>query len=328
MSQRAANGRKCKSLNVTKTLQTELQALIVYACYDSNELRDSGVTMRKPKLTETLFDLYMPPDDTNNDRLGMVELFLSGSGKFKGLFNCLDSGETGDRLIIPPLFHCLDGKEIALDKKCISLSLLTRKNLTNSADIKPDRLYVHVTDLNNNFKKAMRLCLSDDNPYKNVPSSGNFPSGHNWEDYVKWLRVAMHRSLEEEENRRKINLLSDDDMSNENGGGKKSDDLDGDDGGKGKEVVDKGDGDDDSELIQNNGDDDDEEASNAHDVPTDTYFKGFFAFALWGYIPPPGYEEYQSMLIKTILNHPDVVGKGAGKKLSRISCRKQESKKG
>ena len=37
-------------------------------------------------------------------------------------------------------------------------------------------------------------------------------------------------------------------------------------------------------------------------VPDSEFFKGFWAFALWGYIPPPGYEEFKCALINTIVD--------------------------
>ena len=51
--------RKDKTLHVLKTLQTELQALIAFACYDSNQLRDSGKTMKKDILAQKLYDMYL-----------------------------------------------------------------------------------------------------------------------------------------------------------------------------------------------------------------------------------------------------------------------------
>ena len=84
MSRGAGYGQKDKKLHITKTLQTEIQAMIAYACYDSDSICDSGVTMPKAKLVTKLYHLYMPPNNKNDDRLGMVKLFLSGSGQFKG----------------------------------------------------------------------------------------------------------------------------------------------------------------------------------------------------------------------------------------------------
>ena len=42
-----------------------------------------------------------------------------------------------------------------------------------------------------------------------------------------------------------------------------------------------------------------------HEVPENEYFKGFWCFALWGYIPPPGFEEYQCTMISTVVEDSD-----------------------
>ena len=63
------------------------------------------------------------------------------------------------------------------------------------------------------------------------------------------------------------------------------------------------------------------------DVPPDTYFKAFFAFALWGYIPPPGYKQYQSLMMKTLLDDDDVVTKSGKRNLSCAACKKKKEKK-
>lgn len=100
--------RKDKTLHVSKTLQTELQAMIAFVCYDSNELRDSGKTMKKDVLAQKLYDLYMPPNSKKDNRLRMIEMFLIGSGKFKGLFYCIDGVSTPNSLVIPNELHNLD----------------------------------------------------------------------------------------------------------------------------------------------------------------------------------------------------------------------------
>mmetsp|Transcript_257 Transcript_257/g.256 ORF Transcript_257/g.256 Transcript_257/m.256 type:complete len:81 (+) Transcript_257:362-604(+) len=42
------------------------------------------------------------------------------------------------------------------------------------------------------------------------------------------------------------------------------------------------------------------EYSDDIDIPDGEYFRGFFAFAIWGYIPPPDVEEYKSIMIGTV----------------------------
>ena len=58
-------------------------------------------------------------------------------------------------------------------------------------------------------------------------------------------------------------------------------------------------------------------------IPYDVYFKGFFAFAVWGYIPPPGGDEFQSLFIKTVLDKK-AVDKMPG--LGRAAAKEEEQK--
>ena len=59
--------------------------------------------------------------------------------------------------------------------------------------------------------------------------------------------------------------------------------------------------------------DDDE----TNDPPKDVYFKGYFSFLLWGYIPPPGYEDYKSLSMTTVEKKG---GKEEGQKNTWSSC--------
>ena len=50
-------------------------------------------------------------------------------------------------------------------------------------------------------------------------------------------------------------------------------------------------------------DDDDKKTGTGKDVTDikENYFKGYFAFALWGYIPPTGGEKYKTGFINTVI---------------------------
>ena len=69
-----------------KRLQTELQASIAFACYDSDSALQSGDSIRVKQLTQLIFDQYMPGTSSDNDEMSQVELFLSGLGAYKYLF--------------------------------------------------------------------------------------------------------------------------------------------------------------------------------------------------------------------------------------------------
>jgi len=119
-----------------------------------------------------------------------------------------------------------------------------------------------------NCNKALSICLSEDSPYRNF--NGAFPSGTNWEDYLLWIRKEM-RSLSTKVT---VTVLVDDTGSSNND----------------QEI--------DNVLPDDGGD------NNKADEVDDDYFKSYFAFTLWGYIPPEGGETYKSTLMKPVINIP------------------------
>ena len=114
---------------------------------------------------------------------------------FTHLFKCVSLGDDESRdheinerspemkLIIPPIFSGMGGVEIFNGPKCINLSFLTQKNKSNVQDISVKTLWNHAKDVETNCKKALALCLASNSPYKNF--DGTFPSGTNWEDYLR-----------------------------------------------------------------------------------------------------------------------------------------------
>lgn len=55
------------------------------------------------------------------------------------------------------------------------------------------------------------------------------------------------------------------------------------------------------------------------EIPDNKYFKGFWAFALWEYIPPPECEEYKCTLITWVVDE----GKKKLKKIEGLNQRLQ-----
>ena len=255
---------------ISKRLQTELQALIAFSCYDSKEILQSGKSSKRQTIIDTLLCLYMPSSNDGDDYVSHIDQFLEGLGRFKCLFtkkedsSDSDNGVPRSKLVLKECFHCVKGKELVVEHDCIDKSLLTRKNLTNYIDIKGDTLYRAAKEVEANCKKALAICLSEDSPYRNY--NGTLPSGTNWEDYLVWLKGAMRSS------------------------------------GSNATVTDLVDDAPSSAVDVEGGDTLEEEASNDSESNSDAeeYFKGFFAFALWGYIPPDGGEAFKSSLISTI----------------------------
>ena len=70
---------------ITKRLQTELQALIAFACYNSDEILECGKSSKRQTVVNNMLCLYMPLSN-GDDKVSYVEQFLEGLGKFKYLF--------------------------------------------------------------------------------------------------------------------------------------------------------------------------------------------------------------------------------------------------
>ena len=286
--------------DIPKRLQTELQSLVAFACYDSNQVLKRGTSAKRETIIQKIASLYFPSNSAG-DQLSFVELMLEGKGRFRYLFNDSVSKEVSSTvsrdkiseesnttdLIIPSSLHCIDGKEIKVQKGCIDKSLLTRKNLGNLVDIKALTLYRHAKDVEANCKKALSFCLQPDSPYYNF--NGTFPSGTNWEDYLVWIKQKMY----EFESKAHIeDLLDEDSTSNEADG--RDEDEDG--SNNCTEIIENS-----SNAVNSANATTETSTVNAKEIPPGEYFKGFIAFALWGYIPPSGGEQYKSTLIGTIV---------------------------
>ena len=85
---------KLNNKNVLKKLQTELQALIAYGCYDSKQVLKSGNSAKKNDIINNLCNLYMTKLNSS-DHLSQVEAFLEGQGKYSYLFE--EISNEGDR---------------------------------------------------------------------------------------------------------------------------------------------------------------------------------------------------------------------------------------
>ena len=324
---------KHKPIRATQKLKIELQALISYACYDHQDVLLSGKSMRQEDMRNRMYNLYMPAANKgNSDRLSIVEMFLKGKGRFKGLYEYFAksnsaSGSQHSKRVIPELFHNVRNTVYVVGES-ITLSLLTSKSFSEKRDLKPQRIFDHAKEVEANCKKALALCQGSGSPYKDFNGTFPFPSGKYWEDYIEWLRVEFYKKYEidgaddnniiddDEKIETPIRINSDEE-SNDNVSGSKSV---GNDGSRNTD-------DNDStskytnrksctteELLN-------EEDEDSDELPEETYFRGFFAFALWGFIPPPGFEDYKSVGMLQNLSIRE------SKKMNRLTCKKEEAER-
>ena len=78
--------RKKRNVLISKRLQTELQSLIAFGCYDSDVVLKCGKSAKKASLVARLHQLYMPSINSDSDHVSQIELFLEGRGKYKHIF--------------------------------------------------------------------------------------------------------------------------------------------------------------------------------------------------------------------------------------------------
>ena len=109
---------------------------MAYGAYDSKEILGAGTSSNVPTLVEKLRELYFPPTNQADERVSHVESLLERNGKYLHLF---EEGDNGKPTINEKL-HRLKGKEIYVGDGCIDISMLTRKNLTNMADVSAETL--------------------------------------------------------------------------------------------------------------------------------------------------------------------------------------------
>ena len=91
-----ARGRRKWNPLISKRLQTELQSLIAFGCYDSNFVLKCGKSAKKNTLVTKIHQLYMPSNNSDSDHVSQIELFLEGRGKYKYFFErkCIDPGNS------------------------------------------------------------------------------------------------------------------------------------------------------------------------------------------------------------------------------------------
>ena len=192
-----------RSKNVTQKLLTELQALIAYASYDSPSLSCGGSSMTDEAQEILMSKLCFGSPDDDPDKICLVDQLLHGLNMFSGLFT-VSSDEaqpsgadttstiTSEMLLtLSPTLHQLGPEvNVFVGEGSIEKSLLCGKTLRNSASFVTGRTMLrHAKDVLCNCKKMTAIVTASNSPYKN----GNFPSGTNWDDYIKWCLIAMYK---------------------------------------------------------------------------------------------------------------------------------------
>ncbi|KAI2499480.1 hypothetical protein MHU86_15000 [Fragilaria crotonensis] len=120
--------------SVTKKLMTEMQALIAFACYDSQAIAQGGDSMTVNTMAETMTALYFGGDDP--EIISYLDQFINGLHWFTELFMSSEPDEFGQiALTMPQKLHRHGGLNIFVGPTSITKELLSKKNFANNEKI-------------------------------------------------------------------------------------------------------------------------------------------------------------------------------------------------
>ncbi|KAI2496986.1 hypothetical protein MHU86_17513 [Fragilaria crotonensis] len=190
--------------NVTKKLLSEMQALIAFACYDSPTIAQGGDSMTETTMAETMTALYFGGDDP--EIISYLDQFINGLHRFAGLYTSSEPDEFGILVLtMPQKLHRHGGLNIFVGPTSISKELLSKKNFANKNEkIAGRTLLRKAKEVVTTCKKMMGLVTASGSPYRD----GTFPSGTNWDDYIKWCLVAMQSDCDREAKAKLLNVVA------------------------------------------------------------------------------------------------------------------------
>ncbi len=197
---------KAKKSNVRASLLTAFHAAIAYACYDSPSLLCGATSMTDAQQYNVLIaDLFLGNSETSPDTLCYVDQFLHGLNKFHGLFTTssieVQPGVSDDQqppmllTLLPILNQQGHAANIFVGKGSIERSLLIGKTVGATVTYDTGRTLLRAAkDVLRSCKKMMSIATASTSPYKD----GNFSSGTNWDDFIKWCVLEMKKVMADE----------------------------------------------------------------------------------------------------------------------------------
>jgi hypothetical protein len=196
--------KKTKTLttttNVKRELRTEFQASIAYACFDSPSLLCGASTLTDVQQMKKMSELYLGDCDDDADIVCCVDQFLHGLDRFHGLYSesAVDvqpgvSPNAAMLLTLLPVFHQRGlGVNIFVGDGSIERSfLVVGKTKPTVLPISGRTLLRVAKEVLRSCKKMTAIVTASNSPYKD----GNFPSGTNWDDYIRWCITAMKKCV-------------------------------------------------------------------------------------------------------------------------------------
>ena len=175
----------------------EIQYLLAFRCYDSPSIIQRGESMNESHLWSTMYDLYYGAKDDDPETLCYLDQCINGLHQFQGLFvNAKDPDEYG-RIVLTmqQKLHRIGGAHIFDGPGSITREIVSQTNFTNTARISGASLLAKAKAVVKTCKKMTAIVTASGSPYRD----GSFPSGTNWDDYIKWCLVEMQKEFDREE---------------------------------------------------------------------------------------------------------------------------------
>jgi len=274
-------------------LMKELQRLVSFRCY--NNVHGSGNSRKTADLHDVCFTkchgpTHLTQPSQEEDHVTCLDQIIKGISMFEPLFRAKQDLANGEEVLAMKEMHsCPPTRHIVVSEKRsekgINKAGIASKSLSNVANITGRNTWDNGKVVEQNGKKA--LALIEQSECQKHLKEEQMPSGKVHEDYLMFLRRAMYKELKgdkEEDNKDDNNDKEEDnDINNE-------------------EVTD---------------DEDDEEDK----MPPTCFFPGHLAFALWGPIMPPGFDdEHKTHVFFSVSQSKEK------KKDGRTALRKEQAK--
>jgi hypothetical protein len=180
----------------------EIQYLVAYVCCDSPTVVQRGESLNETELAKAMCDQFYGTKDDNPETICYLEQFINGLHKFMGLFVRSEDPDEHGRIVLtmPQKLHRYGGVHIFVGPGSITKEIVSQTNFTNTTRIFGASLLAKAKIVVKTCKKMMAIVTASWSPYRD----GTFPSGTNWDDYIKWCLVEMQKECDREAEGKKI----------------------------------------------------------------------------------------------------------------------------
>ena len=148
---------------------------------------------------------YGGGDDDDGNTVTFLDQFINGIYKFKGLFTTSEDPDEEGHIVLtmPQKLHGYNGVRIFVGPGSITKELVSQTNF-NTTQITGASLLAKAKIVIRTCIKMMAFVMAPGSPYRD----GTFPSGTNWDDYIKWWCIVVwQKECEREAGEKKMPCL-------------------------------------------------------------------------------------------------------------------------